>query len=77
MRVADFDASRGDVCPTGWTGMTVNDICMCQSISDAAGCYLIHTSLHKWSNYHKIRGEVLSILLKVLDLVEALMDHNM
>jgi len=46
MRVADFDASRWDECLTGWTGITVNNIRMCQSTSDAAGCYSSHLSVN-------------------------------
>ena len=57
MRVADFDASRGDKCPTGWTGITVNNIHMCRSPSDTSGCYSTHFSVNGTS-YRRIRGKL-------------------
>ena len=36
MRVADFDANRGDECPSGWNQITANNVRMCRSPSDAA-----------------------------------------
>jgi len=57
MRVADFDANRGDKCPTGWTDITVNNIRMCRSPNDAAGCYSTTFSVNGTS-YRKIRGKL-------------------
>ena len=57
MRVADFDASRADQCPTGWTQITANNVSMCRSPSDAAGCYPTIFSVNGTS-YSKIRGKL-------------------
>ncbi|XP_065896134.1 uncharacterized protein [Dysidea avara] len=57
MKVADFDASRGDKCPTRWTDITVNNIRMCRSSSDAAGCYSTTFPVNGTS-YRKIRGKL-------------------
>ncbi|XP_065896135.1 uncharacterized protein [Dysidea avara] len=57
MKVADFDASRGDKCPTGWTDITVNNIRMCRSPSNTAGCYSRTFPVHGTS-YRKIRGKL-------------------
>jgi len=45
MRVANFSASSGDDCPTGWTKITTPtravypSIDMCHSPNDPAGCH--------------------------------------
>ncbi|XP_065896136.1 uncharacterized protein [Dysidea avara] len=57
MKVVDFDASRGDKCPTGWTGITVNNIRMCRSSSNSAGCYSTTFSVNG-TRYRKIRGKL-------------------
>ena len=45
MKVADYDTSRGDDCPIGWIKTTANNIDMCRSSSNSAGCYIfIHIS---------------------------------
>ena len=77
MRVADFDASRGDKCPTGWTDITVNNIRMCRSTSDAAGCYSTHFSVMEQVivRYEVNRGDNNKVLQMVFMLVEASMEH--
>ena len=39
MRIADYDTSRGDSCPSGWNITTANGIGVCRSPSDSAGCH--------------------------------------
>ena len=57
MKAADFDAIRGDKCPTGWTDIIVNNIRMCRSSSDTAGCYSKTFSVNGTS-YRKIHGKL-------------------
>ena len=61
MRVANFSASSGDDCPTGWTKITTPthavypSIDVCRSPNDAAGCYPTTFSV-SGASYHKICG---------------------
>ena len=52
-----IDASRGDECPTGWTKIAANNIRMCRSPSDTAGCYSTTLSVNGTS-YRKMRGKL-------------------
>ena len=61
MRIADFDTSRGDDCPSGWTKITTNDaghpsIAVCRSSSNNAGCYSKVFTVNG-TNYHKVCGK--------------------
>ena len=38
-RIASFDISTGDDCPTGWSKSSHNGVSFCRSPSDNAGCY--------------------------------------
>ena len=57
MKIADYDTSRGDDCPNGWSKTTANNIDMCRSPSNSAGCYSSNFSANK-VNYNKICGKV-------------------
>ena len=57
MKIADYDISRGDDCPKGWNKITANNVAMCRSPSDNAGCYSSMFSVHE-VNYNKICGKV-------------------
>ena len=57
MKIADYDTSRGDDCPKGWNKITANNVAMCRSPSNSAGCYSSMFSIHE-VNYNKICGKV-------------------
>ena len=57
MKIADYDISRGDDCPNGWSKTTANNIDMCRSPSNSAGCYSSNFLVNK-VNYSKICGKV-------------------
>ena len=57
MRIADYDTSRGDNCPSGWNSITANGIAVCRSPSDTAGCYPTTFSV-KNVGYNKICGKI-------------------
>ena len=64
MRIADFDASRGGDCPTGWTRITTppNDPAnpatdVCRSLTDNAGCHPTSFTVNG-ARYHKVCGRV-------------------
>ena len=57
MKVADYDTSRGDDCPNGWIKTTANNIDMCRSSSNSAGCHSSIFNVNK-INYNKICGKV-------------------
>ena len=57
IRIADYDTSRGDNCPSGWNKSTANGITVCRSPSDSAGCYPTTFSAQK-VKYNKICGKI-------------------
>ena len=57
MKIADYDTSRGDDCPKGWNKITANNIDMCRSPSNSAGCYPTIFSVHN-VGYSKICGKI-------------------
>ena len=57
MRIADYDTSRGDNCPSGWNKITANGIAVCRSPSDSAGCYPTTFSIQK-VGFNKICGKI-------------------
>ena len=57
MKIADYDTSRGDDCPKGWNKTTANNIDVCRSPSNSAGCYSSTFSVHN-VNYNKICGKL-------------------
>lgn len=57
MRITDYDTGRGDDCPNEWSKITANNIAMCRSPSNSAGCYSAMFPVHK-VNYNKICGKV-------------------
>ena len=56
MRIAHYDISRGDNCPSGWSKTTANGIAMCRSPNDSAGCYLTTFSVQNVEICGKIKG---------------------
>ena len=57
MKIADYDTSRGDDCPKGWNKITANNIYMCRSANDSAGCYPTIFSVYN-VGYNKICGKM-------------------
>jgi len=63
MRIADFDTSAGDDCPTGWVKITTPDdppypaIPVCRSPHNAGNCYPTTFNV-SGANYYKICGKV-------------------
>ena len=57
MKIADLDTNNGGDCPKEWRKMKANDIYVCRSPSDAAGCYSANFSVNG-VRYQKIRGLV-------------------
>ena len=57
MRIADYDTSRGDNCPSGWNKIIVNDIAVCQSPDNSAGCYPTTFSVQQ-IGFNKICGKI-------------------
>ena len=54
-RIAMFDISAGDDCPTGWSKSSQNGINFCRSPNDNSGCYSITFSTNKMS-YKRVCG---------------------
>jgi len=57
MKIADFDTSKGDDCPSGWKKMTVNGLDLCRSPDDNIGCHSTHFLVNK-VGYNKICGRI-------------------
>ncbi|XP_065888599.1 uncharacterized protein [Dysidea avara] len=57
MKIADYDTSKGDDCPSGWKKIKINGLDLCRSPNDNAGCYSTHFHVNKVS-YNKICGRV-------------------
>ena len=57
MRIADYNTSRGDNCPSGWNKITVNGIAMCRSPFDTPGCFPATFSVQH-VGYNKICGRI-------------------
>ena len=57
MRIADYDTSRGDDCPSGWNKITANGIAMCRSPNDNPGCYPTTFSVRN-IEFNKICGKI-------------------
>jgi len=57
MKIADYDMSKGDDCPKEWNKMTANNIVMCRSPSNNAGCYSTRFPVYNVS-YSKICGKI-------------------
>ena len=57
MKIADHDISWGDDCPEGWKKITNNNIDVCRSPSNSAGCYSSTFPVNNLT-YNKICGKV-------------------
>ena len=57
MRIADYDTSRGDNCPSGWNKITANGIDVCRSPNDSGGCHPTTFSVNL-VGYTKICGKI-------------------
>jgi len=57
MKIADYDTSNGDDCPTGWKNMTVNGLDLCRPPDDNGGCHSAHFPVNK-VGYNKICGRI-------------------
>ena len=54
-RIASFDISAGDDCPTGWSKSSHNGVSFCRSPSDNAGCY--STTFSTEISYTRVCGK--------------------
>ena len=59
LKIADIDLTKKDKskCPGEWKKLKVNDIEVCRSLNDTAGCYSAKFSVNG-TRYRKIRGMV-------------------
>ena len=57
MRIADYDTSRGDNCPSGWNKITANGIDVCRSPNDSGGCHPTTFSVNL-VGYNEICGKI-------------------
>ena len=57
MKIADYDTSKGDGCPSGWKKIKANGLDLCRSPNDNAGCHSTNFHVHK-VRYNKICGRV-------------------
>ena len=57
MKIADYDTSQGDDCPSGWKKIKVNELDLCRSPDDNVGCHSVHFPVNK-VGYNKICGRI-------------------
>ena len=57
MRIADYDTSRGDDCPSGWKKITANGIALCRSPNYSEGCHPTTFSVQQ-IKFNKICGRI-------------------
>ena len=55
-RIASFDISAGDDCPTGWSKSSHSGVSFCRSPSDKGGCYSIIFSSKM--SYNRVCGRI-------------------
>ena len=55
-RIASFDISAGDNCPTGWSESSNSGISFCRSPSDNSGCY--STTFSSKMSYNRVCGRL-------------------
>ena len=55
-RIAGFDISAGDNCPSGWKKASHSGVSFCRSLNDNSGCYL--TSFSTKISYSRVCGRV-------------------
>ena len=54
-RIAIFNISAGDACPTGWSKSSLNNVSFCKSPSNNSGCYTTTFSVNHVS-YQRVCG---------------------
>ena len=64
-RIASFDISAGDDCPTGWSKSSHNGVSFCRSPSDNAGCY--STTFSTDISYTRVCGKARGYQLSSTD----------
>ena len=57
MKIADYDTSKGDNCPSVWKKIKANGLHLCRSPNDNAGYHTTHFQV-KQVSYNKICGRV-------------------
>ena len=57
MRIADYNTTRGDDCPSGWNKITANGIAVCRSPNNSEGCFPTTFSVQQ-IEFNKICGRI-------------------